>query len=351
MASAPFISVVIPVRNEGRHVARTVSAVLDGEYPPERLEVIVVDGASGDDTRAQVRAIAAHDARVRVLDNPAGRTPVGLNIGVRAARGDVIVRIDAHTLPAADYLTACVRALERAGVWAVGGRMVGAGETPFGRAVAAATGTPFGAGDARFRLGGEGPADTVYLGAWWREVFDRVGLFDERMARNQDYELCVRIRAAGGTVWLDPEIRSITRVRETPAGLARQYFGYGEGRAATVALYPGSLRWRQAMPALFAAALAVGSLGALLVPGLAAWFVAVVAGYAAVTVGVTAWVGRRMTWRDALRLPPVFWIIHLTWGCGFWAAIARYAGRRVGAALRGRPDADNRNEPNRVKPD
>jgi GT2 family glycosyltransferase len=202
-----------------------------------------------------------------VLDNPAGRTPIGLNLGLAAARGAVIVRMDGHTLPAADYVGACVRALEQSGAWAVGGRLVGRGETSFGRAVAAATASPFGAGDARFRLGGTGgaqlrlggagPVDTVYLGAWRREVFERVGGFDPALARNQDYELCLRIRAAGGTVWLDPSIRSTTCVRGSPGALARQYFGYGIGRAATWRRHPRSLRLRQALPALFVAAQAL----------------------------------------------------------------------------------------------
>jgi len=319
----PFVSVILPARNEAGHIEATLAAILAGDYPADRFEVLVVDGASRDATRALALAVAARDTRVRVLDNPAGRTPVGLNIGLAEARGEVIVRIDGHALPATDYLRASVRALGRSGAWAVGGRLVGRGDTAFGRAVAAATASPFGAGDARFRLGGEGPVDTVYLGAWPRAVFARVGGFDEALARNQDYELCLRIRAAGGTVWLDPAIRSTTLVRGAPGALARQYFGYGRGRAATVKRHPGSLRWRQAVPALFVGALGLGSVAA-------AWsraargFVALLGGcYAVASLIAAARVGRGMAARDAAWLPCVFWIVHVAWGLGFWAGAAQ----------------------------
>ncbi len=325
----PFVSVILPVRNEDRHIQSTLAALLAGDYPPDRLEVLVIDGASTDATRALAQAVAARDSRVRVLDNPAGRTPVGLNLGLAAARGAVIVRMDGHTLPAADYVRACVQALDRSGAWAVGGRMVGRGETSFGRAVAAATASRFGAGDARYRIGGRGPVDTVYLGAWRREVFRRVGGFDPALARNQDYELCLRIRAAGGTVWLDPAIRSTTRVRGAPGALARQYFGYGMGRAATWRRHPRSLRWRQALPALFALALALGLAGAPW-SRTARRFVALAGGsYALANLIASASVGRRLAGRDALWLPLVYGIVHGAWGVGFWVGFTQRIDKRI----------------------
>jgi hypothetical protein len=342
----PFVSVIIPARNAARHLTPTLAALLAGDYPPSRMEVLVVDGASTDDTAARVNGLAARDPRLRRLLNPAGSTPVGLNIGLHAAQGSIVVRLDAHALPAPDYVSACVAALGRTGAAAVGGRMVGVGSTPFGRAVALATRLPFGAGDAAFRRGGEGPVDTVYLGAWPRTVFDEVGYFDEGLPRNQDYELCERIRRAGGVVWLDPAIRSTTVTRGDPAALARLYFGYGMGRAGTVARHPGSLSLRQVVPAGFVA----GLLG-LTVLGTrwrwARWGVGAVLGaYGAATeVAARGPFGQASAFADAgadvdvdvvvdegagergvvrrgdLRV--AFWVMHLCWGVGFWVGVVR----------------------------
>jgi len=324
----PFVSVILPVRDEARTIGGALGPLLGGDYPAERLEVLVVDGGSTDGTREVVQALAARDARVRLVDNPRGSTPAGLNAGLAAARGEVVVRMDAHAQPAPDYLRACVAALARTGADAVGGPLVGLGETEFGEAVALAWATPFGAGDARFRRGGEGPVDTVYLGAWRREVFDRVGVFDEALARNQDYELALRIREAGGTVWLDPAIRSTTLTRSTPADLARQYFGYGLGRAATAVRHPGSLRGRQLVPAAFAAVL--GVLGpAAVVSRPARRLLAFVAGaYAAAGALETAAAARRAGPRYARHLPVVFPTMHLAWGAGFWVGLWRALARR-----------------------
>lgn len=335
----PFVSVILPARNAARHLPATLAALLAGDYPAVRMEVLVVDGASSDGTAEVIDGFASRDGRVRRLENAAGSTPAGLNIGIRAARGEVIVRLDAHARPARDYVAACVAALARTGADVVGGRMVGAGSTPFGAAVAVATAVPFGAGDAAFRLGGEGPVDTVYLGAWRSEVFQRVGLFDETLARNQDYELCERIRRTGGVVWLDPAIRSATTTRDTPAALARQYFGYGAGRAATTLRHPTSLRPRQLLPASFTATLLTLAAAAprspharrLLTLALAAYLTADVV---AARRAARGWAAAPPRARAHLAL--AFPTMHLAWGVGFWFALGREAGRRLGGRLRGR---------------
>jgi hypothetical protein len=257
-------------------------------------------------------------------------------------------------------VSACVAALRRTGAEAVGGPQRGVGETPFGRAVARAAATRFGAGDAAFRLGGAGPVETVYLGAWRRDLFDRIGLFDEGLPRNQDYELAERIRRAGGTVWLDPAIRTETVTRGTPGALARQYFGYGTGRAGTLVRHPGSLRPRQAVPALFVATLAglalaapasraarrgLGGLAGLYAT--AVWVAARRAcnGASTRTATEVAAGGRfapsvRLRGRDGPRAPwaapathrcvAAYAVMHGAWGLGFWVGLARELGRRVG---------------------
>ena len=248
--SVPFVTVIIPVRNEAVPLHAAITAVLAGSYPADRLEVVVADGGSTDGTRVLADGWSARDPRVRRVDNPAGTTPAGLNAAMAAARGEVIVRIDAHTVPAPDYVERCVVALDSTGAGAVGGSLTPFGRGAFGEAVALAMSSRFGGGPAAFRHGGQGAVDTVYLGAWRREILEAVGGFDPDWAQNQDYELNVRLRKAGGLVWLDPAIQSKTLVRSTPGSLARQYFGYGLGRAATVRRHPASLRIRQLLPAV-----------------------------------------------------------------------------------------------------
>src|SRR5688572_15794917 len=204
----PTVTVIMPIRNEGAFLRRSLGAVLGQDYPAARLEVIVADGCSDDDTRAIVRELQAAHPRLRLIDNPGRIAPTGMNAGIRAATGDVIVRVDGHTIVAHDYVRECVAALARTQAETVGGRMDGAGATPFGQAAALATSSRFGVGGARFHYSDrEEPADSVYLGAWHRDVFDRFGLFDEELVRNQDDELNYRIQARGGRVMLCPRIR------------------------------------------------------------------------------------------------------------------------------------------------
>jgi len=215
----------------------------------------------------------------------------------------------------------------------VGGGLSGRGATAWGRAVALAWTHPLGAGDAAFRRGGSGPVDTVYLGAWPRAVLERLGGFDEALERNQDYELALRIRAAGGMVWLDPSIRSRTWTRRSPGALLRQYWGYGRGRAATWRKHPGSLRFRQLLPALWAAAMALGLPAAILWPDLRPVLALPVAAYLA-ALAATVWQLRhRAPVRDLLPLPSVLLCMHLAWGLGFWWELL--GAHRSGAA-RGR---------------
>jgi hypothetical protein len=318
MTPQPFVSVIMPVRNAMPYLAPTLDALLGGNYPADRMEVVVADGGSTDGTRPTLALYAANDARLRWVHSPVGTTPAGLNRALGVARGEIIVRLDAHAVPAPDYVAACVAALRRTGADAVGGPQRPRGRTPFGAAVAAALRSPLGHGGAAYRAGGEGPADTVYLGAWPRATFDRVGWFDTALARNQDYELCVRIRDAGGTVWLDPAIRTLTWTRDGALGLARQYFEYGVGRAATVVRHPASLAPRQAVPAVvFLAATLTGVLDGW---RSLRWLVA---GYAAANATASWRAAAAEPAAVARRIPAALAIMHVCWASGFWVGLAR----------------------------
>jgi glycosyltransferase involved in cell wall biosynthesis len=274
----------VPLRNERANVDSFVSDLAAQDFAGE-LEVLVADGGSDDGGIERLRA-AARDAGLplRVLENPAGWVSQGLNACIRAAHGDLIVRLDCHSRYPADYLRRCAELSEQTGAWNVGGRLVPTGITPIERAVACAMDSPFGGiGWTRAGGGERVETDTVTFGAFRPEVFEQVGLFDEALVRNQDDEFNMRLRAAGGRIVLDPAITVMYRPRGSFAGVWRQYYEYGlwkvpvmlkHGRIATlrsvvplgfvlgsVALLAGAIRRRTARRALVAEWLLYGGLG------------------------------------------------------------------------------------------
>jgi len=314
----PFVSIVLPIRNEADHIGACIGRLLDQDYPHERMEIIVVDGMSDDGTRARLRELQATSRHVaiRVIDNPAMIVPTGLNLAIQAARGDVIVRMDGHTTPAVDYVSACVAALRTSGAANVGGVIEPTGLTPMGEAIAIVTSHPLGVGDAKYRTGGAaGNVDTVPFGAFRRDVFERVGLFDESMVRNQDYEMNVRIRRAGESIYLDPAIRSVYTPRSDIASLWRQYLQYGWWRVETLRRHPGSLRWRQAVPPVFVAALVALALAGLAWPLAAVGWLVMVGTYGVLVAAVA--LRRRSDRATPARIALAFATVHIAWGAGF----------------------------------
>ena len=307
----PTVSVIVPVRNESRHLRAAVAAILAQDYPLP-FDVCLAVGPSNDGTEALAAEIAAADERVRVVDNPRGITPAALNAAISATTGEVVVRVDGHADLSPGYITTAVRSLQRTGAVNVGGVQRAEGTTPFERAVALAMSSPVGVGGARFHLGGEpGPVDTVYLGVFRREALEAVGMFDETLIRNQDYELNIRLREAGGTVWFDPDLWVTYRPRPTVRRLARQYFEYGTWKRRVVRMHPGSLRLRQAVPPVAT----IGVVGGLVVG--AFWWpaLAIPAAYATSIIAAAAVTGD--SWGARARLAVVFPTMHLSWGAGF----------------------------------
>ena len=326
----PFLSIVVPLRNEEKTLAECLAAIAAQQWPAERFEVLLVEGGSRDATRAVAEAWCARDGRFRLLDNPGGLVSRALNRGVAAARGGIVVRIDAHTLPDPDYLARSVAALAETGAWCVGGPMLARGTTPVGEAVALAMRHPFGAGPARFRYARRRErVDTVYLGAFPRQALERVGPFEERLVRNQDYEMNWRIRCAGGGVLVDPAIRSTYLTRATLAEVWRQYFDYGFWKRRMLRLHPRSVRPRQLVAPLFvlclllAAAASGAAAAGWLAPALV-WALPTLAGlYLAAALGVSLSLAARQGLRHLSRLPVVLATMHFAWGLGFLAACAR----------------------------
>ncbi len=307
----PTVSVVVPARDAASSVAAAVASALAQEYPA--LEEVVV--AAGDAPTAA--AVPTGDPRVVVVDNPSGSTPAALNAALAASSGDVIVRCDAHAVLPPGYVLRAVQTLMDTGAANVGGRQVPQGRTLFERAVGLAMVSPVGAGDARYRLGGEpGPVDTVYLGVFRRAAVEKVGGFDETLERNQDYELNWRLRSDGEVVWFDPGLAVAYRPRGSVPSLWRQYFDYGRWKREVLRRHPGSRRWRH-----LAAPVLVGGLGISAALGLSGSRLALVvpSAYLAVTVGAAAADLGRTRRPAALLEPLALWTMHLAWGTGFIA--------------------------------
>jgi glycosyltransferase involved in cell wall biosynthesis len=330
----PLISVIVPVRNEAACLARCLDSILSQDYPPDRTEVLVADGMSEDGTRNILNDFAARDPRLRVVENPGKVVSTGLNAAIAAARGEVIVRMDAHTDYAPDYLSQCVSVLRETGADNVGGPWVARGTGYVGRAIAAAFQSPFAVGTSRgHNEGYEGPADTVYLGCWRREVFERVGGFDEELVRNQDDEHNLRLTRAGGRVWQSPRIHSRYQPRASLAALFRQYMQYGYWKVRVIQKHRLPASFRHLVPALFLVVLTLLAAGAFFWSA-SLWACLGLAGlYLLGIAGASILTARRAGLSLLPILPAVFWCYHFGYGCGFLAGL----GNRL--LRRGKPQA------------
>jgi len=255
----PIVSIIVPCYNEEATIRHLLDSLLAQTYPREKMEVVIADGLSTDGTRAVISAFqSAHpDLSVRVVDNALRTIPSALNLAIKSARGEIIIRLDAHSAPIPEYVARCVEALEAGkgvnvgGVWEI---KPGA-PTWIAESIAAAAAHPLGVGDAMYRLDARaGAVDTVPFGAFRRALVEQIGFFDETLLSNEDYEFNTRLRLSGGVVWLEPSIRSVYFARSTLGALAKQYWRYGYWKRRMLARYPSTLRWRQALPPLFVAA-------------------------------------------------------------------------------------------------
>ena len=314
----PVVSLVVPMYNETNSIAQCLDALVGQDYPADCLELLIVDGMSTDNSATVVQAHMAKHPNIQLLQNPRRTTPVAFNIGIRAARGDFIGIISAHSILASDYVSQCVRYSEQTGAEHVGGLMTAVGVERIAGAIAESTNSPFGVGGSRFHYDQrEQYVESVYMGVYRREVFDRVGLFDEGLVRNQDDEFNYRLHKAGGRHFQTPAIRSVYYSRATYRSLWRQYLQYGFWKPRVLKKVPGSIRWRHLAPPAFALVL-VG--GAVLVPFSAVarivWLSIIGLYVAAMSMGAGRVARKLGSWSFPLSLA-AFHVMHLAYGLGF----------------------------------
>jgi len=330
MSAPPFVSIVVPCFNEATSIEECLDSILAQDYPSSRIEILIADGESTDGTRDIIeRYAAAHPAaRIRVVNNPDRIQAAGCNRAITVSRGDVIIRLDAHAKYQPDYVRCCVNALMTTGAQIVGGAQRPVWRTPFQHAMAVALESPLAVGGAAYRdPSREGFVDTVWLGAFHRNAFENVGLFDPRAVTNEDAELNQRLSSSGGKVYLSRDIVGYYYPRENLRALARQYFRYGVGRARTTLKHRRLQTLRPLAPAALVLGMATLAIAASFHPPTEPLFAAVAALY----LGTLLVEAMRLGIRQGFALVPdilaILPTIHFAWGAGFLYGVARYAVR------------------------
>ena len=325
----PFVSIIVLCYNEEATIRHLLGAVFAQTYSRESMELIISDGMSTDRTREIVSEFQKEhsDLAIRVVENRARTIPSGLNQAIRESKGEIIVRLDAHSMPIPEYVERCVAAHQSGrgenvgGVWEIRPGT----ETWVAESISFAAAHPLGVGDAMYRLNAKaGAVDTVPFGSFRRSLIDKIGAFDETLLSNEDYEFNTRVRESGGVVWLDPSIRSVYFSRSTLGKLAAQYWRYGYWKLQMLKRYPHTLRWRQALPPVFVLiffSLIVLSLWIVLARYLLAaqvliYFLAL--GLAGLKLAINKRKGF-LLW----GLPFAISTMHFSWGAGFlWSGIS-----------------------------
>ena len=316
------VSIIIPCFNEEKTITKLLSGLYEQTYPHSAMEIIIADGLSTDNTRRKISEFCEDhpDFRILVIDNPQKTIPSGLNIAIQAAKGEYIVRLDAHSIPAIDYIEKCVIGLERnlgdnvGGIWII----QPSNNTWIAESIAKAASSSIGVGNANYRLNSRsGEVDTVPFGSFKKSYLLEVGGFDENLLTNEDYELNTRIRKNGGKIWLDNSIRSTYFARPTYKKLASQYWRYGWWKGQMLKRYPNTIKWRQALPPLFVLGLAIILGLSIFQPLYLSLFFTIMFSYILILV-IYSWIIGLKNKKPAfmIGIPCAIMIMHFCWGSG-----------------------------------
>jgi len=331
LEKTPAVSVIIAIRGDEPHVGRCLRSVLDGTLPEDDIEIIVADGGSSDHALRSLKEVAAGHLCIRVIDNPKRITPAGFNEAIKASTGRAICILSAHCYVDPDYLETCLAGLDSQCADVVGGVMVTlpGSDSAQARMIQAITSSRFGMGSSFRTIRRDGPVDTVVFGVYRREVFERIGLFDERLVRNQDNELNSRLRASGGKVWLASQTASYYFGRQSLRRLGVQNFRNGMYGILTWRITPASFAVRHAVPMMFVLFVMGGGLISLVWPAAAYAYLGALGLYA--TMGIAAGVSTALRTRDplAMLLPFAFVVLHVVYGLGSLVGICRFGATRL----------------------
>lgn len=324
----PFVTVVIPARNEHRYIRSCLDSVLSQDYPADRLEILLCVSPSEDDTEEIIMEYQEKYNHIHMLKNPKGTISCGVNTGIRAAKGDYIVRLDAHTEFASDYISKCIEYLLKTDADNVGGPTIVKGKTPVQRAVAAAYYSSFALGGGKQHIKDyEGYSDTVSFGAFKKSTAESVGLFDENLILNEDDDFNFKISEAGGKIFITPKIRSYYYPRDTYTGLIRQYFGYGLWKVAVIKKHKRPARMSHLIPMLFVLFLIPGGLLSVFSKRIRKLYLGILGLYFGLDAAAS------FSLKDAdtqdgpmlrFRLMLVHFLLHVSYGCGFIAGIFKF---------------------------
>jgi len=315
----PFVSIIIPCRNEEKHIGKCLDSIIANDYLKDGLEVLVIDGLSEDGTKKIIEDYSRRFPFIRLLSNPNKFTPFGLNIGIKNAKGEIIIRMDAHAIYDKDYISKCVEYLKKTGADCVGGTLqtLPSQDTFEAEVIALVLSHSFGVGGRTFRTKRkEGYVDTVPFGAYRKEIFDKIGLFNEKLVRNQDIELNSRIRKAGGKIFITPEIKLSYFAPTTFKGLISQQFQNGLWNIYTQKIAPGSLRARHFIPLFFVA----GLLGSLILTPFTSLsmnlFILILGSYILLDLFFSFKISLKRGIKYLAVLPIVFFLHHFSYGLG-----------------------------------
>ena len=312
------VSVILPVLNEEDYLAHAVSAILGQDFDGD-LEVVLAIGPSKDKTMEIAKELAKKDNRVKIVENPSGRTAAGLNLAIQNSIYPIIVRVDGHANIPVDYISIAVELLKKTGAVNVGGIMAAEGQTEFENAVASAMRSPLGVGAAKFHTGGSaGESDTVYLGVFKREALLAIGGFDEHFTRAQDWELNYRLRQNGGKIYFDPRLTVTYRPRRSLLALGKQYFEYGRWRRVVSRTHKGTINLRYLAPPFTV----IGTITSLIAGIFQPIFFIPAAIYGLFLVFASLKIGKSI--KERIYLPAILLTMHMSWGVGFITSTRRF---------------------------
>lgn len=321
-----FVSVIVPCRNETRFIRRCLDSLISQDYPKEQIEILVIDGMSEDGTRDIVKEYSERYSFVKVIDNPEKIVPTAMNLGIQSANGDIIIRMDAHARYEKDYISKCVKYLTESDADNVGGIWVtlpGRERHLVAESIALALSHPFGIGNAHYRTGSKEPkyVDTVPFGCYKREVFEKIGLFDEDLVRNQDDEFNLRLIKNGGKILLVPDIVSYYYSRDSLSKVWKMFFQYGYFKPLVALKVSGVLTWRQVVPALLVGSLLGSLLLSFIFKPFFWMFLSIFSLYGIVNLGISFHIVMKKGWKIFFMLPIVFSTVHFSYGIGYLKGI------------------------------